>query len=761
MHLKYGKYLAIASITLLALAGTVALTNVNKPIYNLSFSTAPYSLQFSKTSYKIAGTPSTINVTTSESNTIVFSCHNISASDSNNHWGIIKNGGEFYNAYDAEGNHNALHQLESIKIIYDDSDGELAISYGWKTDDSYNVSNQRIASNTTYSFDSTAPKYFKISNLGQVTIEVESISLTYACGDDSQDAPINPEHVITVNDNHGGSYDVSVREDGSYDLGDLSREGYTFEGFVDDEDNDFSQTGTVGALSSDKTIYATWAIDGTDTFDKLKTRARAGASEIKITADFDIEEVVAFYGDVTIYCEEDHTLTRRADFDDNSLFTLNGTSLTFDGINHNGTLTLDGNKENVEVSSMGGGLVRASGANKTINVNGANFVNSKVVDKNGGAFHIGNSATLNLTKCIIEDNDAILGVAESGYYGGGAIYLSGGILNINEVASDSVVIRGNTSSKNGGAIAVMGTSTLNLDGGTFNSNGISNTGSYGGAIYIGNSSATTTIQNTSFIDNFSYYKGGAIYATANVNLSIESSLFDGNHSGYGGAICLNSSNELDITCSDFINNYAQYGNSTSYGGAIYASGGTITLTGTNEKHVLFDGNTAKNGHGGTFYLIESSSLTAIYLEVINSSCAGSSKNGGVFFVSASDLNLENSIFGKEGNGNSASNNGGVMYIVANCNVEIRNCTACYNTANIGGFATINGANTTMTIYSITANHNSAATVEKGYFVSVRTNSTIYTTVARVATDIDTWDDVFRKYKDTVEITIKPTKEDNN
>lgn len=119
----------------------------------------------------------------------------------------------------------------------------------------------------------------------------------------------------------------------------------------------------------------------------------------------------------------------------------------------------------------------------------------------------------------------------------------------------------------GGAIYNYG--TLNICKSTFTNNNGKNVG---GAIY-NDENSTLTIVNSSFTNNHADFYGGAVcnYGSAKVTNSIFISDLVGNSyvkgSNRGGAIYNHRNGVMDVTCSTFKCNHADF-----YGGAVYSAG---------------------------------------------------------------------------------------------------------------------------------------------------------------------------------------------
>jgi CSLREA domain-containing protein len=165
------------------------------------------------------------------------------------------------------------------------------------------------------------------------------------------------------------------------------------------------------------------------------------------------------------------------------------------------------------------GLITIDGGEETrlFEISGAKVTISRLTLYNGqadggGAIHIGASATLTLTDCLIMNNMS-----------NGA---AGGILNQGELIIDKVTFYDNSASSEGGGIVSSGTSKLRISNSTFNEN----TGStIGGGIAI-SENATVEIVNSTFVDNSASTRGGAIAATGG-NLTIASSTISSNSAG--------------------------------------------------------------------------------------------------------------------------------------------------------------------------------------------------------------------------------------
>lgn len=208
----------------------------------------------------------------------------------------------------------------------------------------------------------------------------------------------------------------------------------------------------------------------------------------------------------------------------------------------------------------------------------------------GTAFFVADNGTLILNNCIIKNCNTDY---EQGFYHaaidavGGNIILNNTIIkdNVNDTPYDRSKFNGTQSLA--GAIYMQGTSTLTINGGSFDNNTCTK---YGGAIYA-TSKTKITLDNVKFNNNKADEFGGAIFSFGNVE--IKNSSFIGNttkNSGSGGAI-YNMNGLLKINKTSFKSNFAKSG------GAINKYKGTSEI-----EECEFESNISQDGGGIYFYL---------------------------------------------------------------------------------------------------------------------------------------------------------------
>lgn len=273
-----------------------------------------------------------------------------------------------------------------------------------------------------------------------------------------------------------------------------------------------------------------------------------------------------------------------------------------------------------------GGAIYNAGSGKTLKISDVRFLQN-TASSSGGA--INNSSTMEI------DNSVFDGNRTRAYYGG-AVYSSG-----------SVRVQGTLFSEN--------------------------KASEGGAFYTTGNKSQLTIDNSKFVGNYTSINsqgysdfGGAINSVG--ELSISSSLFDGNYATGGGAIKFRrGSTENKIHSSEFKDNYAV----VSTGGAIAHSDGILWIDGTK-----FTGNEAKSDDGGAIY-------TESVLNVSGNSVFAENKSAGdggaISVSSAGQVSIDGASFFE----NRADNGyGGALY--SSGIAELKNVNIDGNTASLGG-----------------------------------------------------------------------------
>ncbi|RNL94602.1 hypothetical protein ED312_01415, partial [Sinomicrobium pectinilyticum] len=220
---------------------------------------------------------------------------------------------------------------------------------------------------------------------------------------------------------------------------------------------------------------------------------------------------------------------------------------------------------------------------------------------------------------IFEDGFAKTGTHVNDVTGGGALYLSGNGTKIN-----NCIFRNNTSANRigSGAIYLWSTDNIVIENSVFENNRVirndnSEAGNIGGGVMHIRFGKNNQIKHCKFINNSSYYPGGAIYAWGE-NARIIDCYFENNHSdNTGGAIYVNF-DDLYVSNTVFRSN-----NSELRGGAMYNNSGAVKVVNS-----LFDKNTASD-LGGAIYNSEG-------IDIANTTFVDNNNTAVVFHSFSSD-----------------------------------------------------------------------------------------------------------------------------
>jgi predicted outer membrane repeat protein len=163
--------------------------------------------------------------------------------------------------------------------------------------------------------------------------------------------------------------------------------------------------------------------------------------------------------------------------------------------------------------------------------------------------------------------------------------------------------------------------------------------------------------------------GGAIDASANIPVRIETSYFKDNKAIDGGAVFV--SGTISIVSSEFYNNEAVGGQAgLGNGGAVYASG-EVAITGS-----TFRENTAKKGGAAALVLAVGKAPNSITSSVFNNNTSDGA--GGGVYAEGHDLSVKGSTFSE----NTTKRYGGGIFTTST--MTIANSTFSGNTSADGG-----------------------------------------------------------------------------
>ncbi|MBR2695032.1 MAG: right-handed parallel beta-helix repeat-containing protein, partial [Thermoguttaceae bacterium] len=339
--------------------------------------------------------------------------------------------------------------------------------------------------------------------------------------------------------------------------------------------------------------------------------------------------------------------------------TFEGNSAELNGgaiyLGTHGTLTVTGGTFTENSAVQFGGAIHSDG---TLTVDGNSTFTGNTVNNSGGAIY--SNLALTVSDSTFTENSATIG--------GGAIYA---YAPLSLTVTDCTFTR-NEAEGDGGAIYADGGIPLTVTGSGFTAN-IS--GANGGAIYVPGYEFCTVTDST-FDENTAAYRGGAINAgnlIVNGNSRFRDNRVILNGAGFGGAIMCDGA---QITGAVFENNVSD------------ASGGAICIAEGEVTDCTFTGNSASNSGGA----IQSSGSLTLFGK--NEFSGNSANHGGAIYYSSRSNNTLN-VSGQEFSGNTASGDGGAIYMDRNSTLEVTDSTFTGNTANQNGGA-IYGTNITVT-----------------------------------------------------------------
>ena len=245
-------------------------------------------------------------------------------------------------------------------------------------------------------------------------------------------------------------------------------------------------------------------------------------------------------------------------------------------------------------------------ANGNYTIKGA-LITGGYSSNGGGAIHIKDGATVNIT------NVTIAGNASTSGDGAGAIRLDSS--NGKLIITDSEICY-NKATDGGGAVSIQGEdSNVKIFGTKINNNVVTDSGENGGAIWINHGTVTVSkssnrVSEISF--NSTTQNGGAIYIS-NGNLILdESTIIARNNAGKeGGAIYVDDGADNVEIKGVFTGNFAQ-----EEGGAIYVNSNVSGNNGAKISNAEFLGNRSVL-HGGAIFVDSDDDITLSGKVIVN------------------------------------------------------------------------------------------------------------------------------------------------
>ncbi len=438
---------------------------------------------------------------------------------------------------------------------------------------------------------------------------------------------------------------------------------------------------------------------------ELIAKTNEGRSRIKVVADFEITEPVYIPYKTEIFCDETHTLKRAQDYlGDMFVVGTNKDGLNPNVVNVQPSLTLTGNK--------------TTGASLIIDGNSQGITDTV----KGSAVFIVNTARFNMHENAVIQNCKKLGNERTENYimsktaeaGGSAVMVTSGTFNMLggtikncEVSLDEETSTNpNKISTMGGAVYSFGTVYINggtiteckaarggaiynykrtkVEAGTFSKNYAT---VYGGVVYNPNSQYSTFYvgnytneDKVVFSENTCDGSGGVVFSSIKASVLLVGAKFEKNTADSNGGV-LNSPGANVIKNSKFIENTAG-----SKGGGIYVyhNDAILTRRETVIENTTFTSNEATSGGGAVGAGSSVDDLSYLGSKVIIKGCnfiTNKAKQGGaVYVIRGCTVNIENCLIEQ----NTSSDNGGGLYFTGSSNITVNNCEVTKNIATEDG-----------------------------------------------------------------------------
>lgn len=266
------------------------------------------------------------------------------------------------------------------------------------------------------------------------------------------------------------------------------------------------------------------------------------------------------------------------------------------------------------------------------------------------------------------------------------------IWNVDKVVIENSHFHSNSGHASG-LVFIANSINIRVVGNRFENNAASASSTYGGAIYIADSSPDI-IGNT-FKNNSATFAGGALSIwRQNIPVTplIKDNVFESNSASSAGAIDLNSNVVPHIESNQFINNFASVS-----GGAIWQSSiaaGTVTY-----KNNIFSGNTT-NQRGGAIRSLNA--MSSFDGDVFENNSTTNFSGGAIHFNNSNTASLTNCRFSEN-----SANNGGAIAFEDGGTFILDRCTINNNTANSFGGAFFMSSNIDATFTSCLVAQNTA------------------------------------------------------
>eukprot|EP01122_Echinamoeba_exundans_P009070 TRINITY_DN3122_c0_g2_i1.p1 TRINITY_DN3122_c0_g2~~TRINITY_DN3122_c0_g2_i1.p1 ORF type:complete len:2992 (+),score=492.15 TRINITY_DN3122_c0_g2_i1:63-9038(+) len=228
------------------------------------------------------------------------------------------------------------------------------------------------------------------------------------------------------------------------------------------------------------------------------------------------------------------------------------------------------------------------------------------------------------------------------------------------------------------------------------------TGPIAAAIYV--NSTQLVLSNSVFNNNTAYSSIAGVLYSLNSTVTIVGSRFEDNMGSGAAAIFASSRSSISISSSTFSRNVAY----TDVGGAIYTSGGTLSITGS-----TFDGNQATT-HGGAVF---TSSTTVVITSTVFYQNLAPTGYGAICLSASPSATITNATFDSN-----LSDLGGGAYVESSTQTFIDSSVFKMNAVpgDFGGGLCLNNAGALVTNTRFESN----SAVSAGAFLALRSSATL-------------------------------------
>lgn len=415
--------------------------------------------------------------------------------------------------------------------------------------------------------------------------------------------------------------------------------------------------------------------------------------------------VEGYTGSVELVNTESHIV-----YDLNEFLILRGnrsTSYTYDSDNYPG---------------MGAGIhfcfndrmTLEANSSISVDINGAIIENNSIEGDNGlgGGIYFENTspAHKNYTFTINLNHGTVSGNHTTDNGRGGGIYVYKEQVISNKVEGKKLTVSNNASGSGGGIYIENGDFTI--DAGEISGNTVAS--GHGAGVYIvgSNGKGNFTMNGGEIKKNMtSGHNGGGVYINGG-NFTLNKGSITENSAKDGGGVCLNNGNFSLVTgeiskntaigygggvyltgenCVYRLKNGAIGGNIAQDGGGVYLANGSFILAESISDSGSISGNTA-SGNGGGVFIAGSGDFTMNGGTVEKNYTSGS--NGGGIFLNGGNFKMTDGSIsgnGKDTGGNTSTENGGGVYLNGgSIEVEKGSISSNASTANGGGVYIMNG-----------------------------------------------------------------------